>query len=71
LFWCADGVEQAWRVVDPMLVESERVPPGGMSLYEPGRWGPDEAGAFIRRENRRWVESEAPAPSSPSPRSAG
>ena len=38
LFAREDGVEQAWRIVDPVL--DARAP---LHLYEPGSWGPDAA----------------------------
>jgi glucose-6-phosphate 1-dehydrogenase len=42
LFARADAVEEAWRVVEPVLVER---PP--IRLYAPGTWGPSEADRFI------------------------
>lgn len=42
LFARADGVEEAWRVVAPVL--------GGhapVTVYEPGSWGPTEADGLI------------------------
>jgi glucose-6-phosphate 1-dehydrogenase len=38
LFTRDDGVEAAWRVVDPILHSSEPV-----EIYEPGTWGPADA----------------------------
>jgi glucose-6-phosphate 1-dehydrogenase len=38
LFARADSIEEAWRVVDPII---ERPPP--VRVYEPGTWGPPEA----------------------------
>jgi glucose-6-phosphate 1-dehydrogenase len=38
LFAREDYVEEAWRIVDPVLAASTRV-----HEYEPGAWGPDEA----------------------------
>jgi glucose-6-phosphate 1-dehydrogenase len=41
LFARADAVEDAWRVVQPVIGDrSERSP---IRLYEPGSWGPAEA----------------------------
>ncbi|HLL90552.1 MAG TPA: glucose-6-phosphate dehydrogenase [Tepidisphaeraceae bacterium] len=37
-----DGVEDAWRVVDPVLTDNTPVHP-----YEPGTWGPREADGLI------------------------
>ena len=42
LFTRQDGVEQAWRVVDPILDPIEPV-----KLYRAGSWGPDEARRFV------------------------
>jgi glucose-6-phosphate 1-dehydrogenase len=38
LFVRADGVEAAWRIVEPVL--QQRTP---LYIYEPGTWGPKEA----------------------------
>ncbi len=37
-----DYVEEAWRIVDPLL-RDEEMP----VLYEPGTWGPVEAQAIV------------------------
>ena len=42
LFTTDDGVEAAWRVVDPILTTTAPVLP-----YEPGSWGPDAARAVV------------------------
>jgi glucose-6-phosphate 1-dehydrogenase len=42
LFAREDGVEAAWRVVDPILANATPV-----REYEPGTWGPAEADALI------------------------
>jgi glucose-6-phosphate 1-dehydrogenase len=42
LFARADGVEEAWRVVEPALSDREPV-----HIYEPGSWGPAEADALV------------------------
>jgi glucose-6-phosphate 1-dehydrogenase len=42
LFASEDGVEAAWRVVDPVLSDATPV-----YEYEPGTWGPAEADALI------------------------
>jgi len=43
LFARQDGVEAAWRIVDPMLGAAAPV-----ERYEPGSWGPASADAMIR-----------------------
>lgn len=42
LFARQDGVEQAWRIVDPLLDDGGPVLP-----YDPGTWGPPEAARFL------------------------
>lgn len=42
LFARQDGVEEAWRIVDPLLHNPPPVVP-----YEPGSWGPEEAARFV------------------------
>jgi len=42
LFARADGVEEAWRVVGPVLDSLEPVHP-----YERGTWGPEEADQLL------------------------
>jgi glucose-6-phosphate 1-dehydrogenase len=42
LFAREDYVEQAWRIVDPILEKSTPI-----YEYEPGTWGPDEVGRLI------------------------
>jgi glucose-6-phosphate 1-dehydrogenase len=51
LFWRADGMEAAWRAVQPLL-EAEHEP----EIYEPGSWGPDAAREIVRRDGRTWLE---------------
>jgi glucose-6-phosphate 1-dehydrogenase len=43
LFAREDGVEEAWRIVDPILEVRKPV-----HVYEPGTWGPSEAQALTR-----------------------
>ena len=42
LFAREDYVEEAWRIVDPVLKASTRV-----YEYDPGTWGPNEVGARV------------------------
>jgi glucose-6-phosphate 1-dehydrogenase len=44
LFAREDGVEEAWRIVDPVLRLATPVHP-----YEPGSWGPEAAAAMTDR----------------------
>jgi glucose-6-phosphate 1-dehydrogenase len=45
LFAREDGVEQAWRIVDPVLKA-----PSAIEFYEPGSWGPPGADALARQD---------------------
>ena len=45
LFAREDSVEEAWRVVDPVLGNVTRV-----YRYEPGTWGPREANALVAHQ---------------------
>ncbi len=53
LFIRSDEVEQAWRIVDPVLTswEEDDVP---LARYEAGSWGPREADLLLERDGRRW-----------------
>ncbi|MEL6984210.1 MAG: hypothetical protein AAFO29_17420 [Actinomycetota bacterium] len=44
LFTRQDGVEETWRVVDPILHDLQPT-----KLYRAGSWGPDEARRFVPR----------------------
>jgi glucose-6-phosphate 1-dehydrogenase len=53
LFTRADGIEEAWRIVDPLLqvCESGTIK---TAKYTKGSWGPEEADAFLERDGRNW-----------------
>ena len=50
LFAREDGIEETWRIVQPLLDN-----PGEIHHYEPGSWGPD-AGRDLLRGHRRWQQ---------------
>ena len=53
LFIRADEVEQAWRIVDPILeVWGDDTTP--LARYRAGSWGPREADRLLERDGRRW-----------------
>ncbi|HXM77803.1 MAG TPA: glucose-6-phosphate dehydrogenase [Thermoanaerobaculia bacterium] len=54
LFTRGDEVEQAWRVVSPILKAWEGHAPGDFPNYASGTWGPESADRFLEREGRRW-----------------
>ncbi|MFC1672270.1 glucose-6-phosphate dehydrogenase [Planctomycetota bacterium] len=56
LFWRADGVEAAWRAVEPLL--DTRLSADSLRVYQPGSWGPKESDALLRRDNAVWLSAE-------------
>jgi len=50
LFARADGVEAAWRVVEPILGDATPI-----YEYEPGTWGPSEAN-YVLEAKARWYD---------------
>jgi len=54
LFTRGDEVEQAWRVVTPILRAWEKTPPTDFPNYAAGTWGPESADRFLEKEGRRW-----------------
>ena len=57
LFWRADGVEAAWRVVGPMLREQEQASPAQYPNYQRGSWGPAAADKLLARDGRHWLQA--------------
>ena len=54
LFIRSDHIDEAWRIVDPLLEAWERTPP---HLYEPGSWGPDAANELLAENGHSWVRT--------------
>ncbi len=54
LFARSDGIEAAWRIIDPVLAgwQSPEAPP--LVTYETGTWGPTEADDLLGRQNHHW-----------------
>ena len=50
LFAREDGIEETWRIVQPLLDN-----PGKVHRYEPGSWGPDAARELLKG-HRGWQE---------------
>ena len=57
LFTRSDGIEAAWRTIDPIIQawESDAAPP--LSTYESGSWGPAAADELLARGGRIWCHS--------------
>jgi len=54
LFTRADEVEEAWKIVDPVLDTWADSPPPNFPNYAAGTWGPPEADELLARDGRRW-----------------
>ena len=54
LFKRGDQVEQAWRLMDPILKAWKKPPARGLPIYEAGSWGPEAADALVARDGRVW-----------------
>jgi glucose-6-phosphate 1-dehydrogenase len=55
LFARSDWVVDAWRIVDP-IVKAWSEPGSKPPVYAAGTWGPPQAGALIRNDQREWRE---------------
>ena len=56
LFIRGDHIEEAWRIIDPVLGAWENGASPLTPSYEPGTWGPEDADEFIARDERRWLQ---------------
>ena len=55
LFIRSDHIEEAWRIVDPLLRawEQEASP---VQSYKPGSWGPSASDALLAQDGRGWQQ---------------
>jgi glucose-6-phosphate 1-dehydrogenase len=63
LFSRADEIEQAWRLIDPLVAQVEAPEFKGMETYPPGAWGPAAGDELLAKSGRVWrlcCASEAP-----------
>jgi glucose-6-phosphate 1-dehydrogenase len=54
LFTRSDGIEAAWRVIDPILQVWQTDAAPGLAIYPPGSWGPGEADTLLEKAGRFW-----------------
>jgi len=54
LFQRGDNLEDAWRVVTPILDLWQALPPRDFSNYAAGSWGPAAADELLRTDGRSW-----------------
>ncbi len=53
----SDQIEQAWRVVDPLLKAWDQPDRRQVHVYERGSWGPEAADALLAQDGRSWLSS--------------
>jgi glucose-6-phosphate 1-dehydrogenase len=56
LFMRADQVEEAWKVVMPILNAWSKYPKKKLHFYKAGTWGPSEALALIKPYANKWFQ---------------
>jgi len=54
LFARADWIDEAWKIVDPVIEQWRGEPPEDLPNYTAGSWGPSAAEALIRSDGRSW-----------------
>ena len=57
LFIRSDHIEEAWRIVDPLLQLWEHPEPPPLHLYEPESWGPRAADELLAQDGRVWLQA--------------
>ena len=58
LFIRSDHIEEAWRIVDPLLVAWEDTTTSPLYIYEPGTQGPEAADALLAQDGRSWISGD-------------
>ncbi len=58
LFTRWDEVENAWKIIEPLLRDFNDLNP---CKYEAGTWGPIEADKLIEKDGRKWIEPKRPS----------
>ena len=55
LFIRSDHIEEAWRIVGPLLEGQEGPGPPQPQVYEPGSWGPEAADGLLSQRGHKWL----------------
>jgi glucose-6-phosphate 1-dehydrogenase len=55
LFAREDWIDEAWRIVDPVVERLDQDAAGDVHGYAAGSWGPDAATDLLERDGRRWL----------------
>jgi len=56
LFARSDEVEQAWRIVDPIISAWKSPAAPTLYNYEPGMWGPTQSSEWMNEQGRNWFD---------------
>ncbi|WKN31234.1 glucose-6-phosphate dehydrogenase [Porifericola rhodea] len=59
LFMRADQVEEAWKVVMPILDKWDKNGKHALPKYSSGSWGPQEADDLLKLEGHEWINPKA------------
>lgn len=54
LFTRSDGIEDSWKLIDPVLTAWERDHKPPLVFYPRGSWGPEEADKLIAADGKHW-----------------
>ena len=54
LFIRSDHIEEAWRIVDPLIQAREQLGILRPEVYEPGSWGPNGADSLLSQNGHGW-----------------
>ena len=54
LFARSDGIELAWKLIDPFIQDDSLLEANKLAVYEPGSWGPASADDLLTRDGRVW-----------------
>jgi glucose-6-phosphate 1-dehydrogenase len=56
LFARSDEVEQAWRIIDPIIAAWKSPAAPTLHTYEPGLWGPTQSSDWMHEQGRNWFD---------------
>jgi len=54
LFTRSDGIETAWKIIDPLIQSWEDHSTDDLAIYDIGSWGPVEADDLLSQDGRSW-----------------
>ena len=56
LFARSDEVEQAWRIIDPIISAWKSPAAPTLNPYAPGMWGPEQCTEWMQAQGRNWFD---------------